>query len=93
MIDKNSLYCSYVAVKWLEMCYSTIAMFYFKQKITVCKIDPLFIVKSRIRIESHICGYSRGIVDSIVSIYLTINWESMYVDVHITTINSFQPEG
>lgn len=92
MIDKNSLYCSYVAVKWLKMCYSTIAMFYFKQKITVCKIDPLFIMKSRIRIENHICGY-RGIANSIVSIYFTINRESMYVDVHITTINSFQPEG
>ena len=71
-------------VRWF---ISSLRMVYFKQKNRTCKSDSLFIVKSRI--ESYKSGY-RGIDNCI---YFTINRERTRVDVHIATINRFQPEG
>ena len=59
----------------------------FNKKNRTCKIDPLFIVKSRR--EPYKSGY-RGIDNSI---YFTINRRSTHVDIYITIINRFQPEG
>ena len=59
----------------------------FNNKNRTCKIDPLFIVKSRR--EPYKRGY-RGIDNCI---YFTINRRRTHVDIYITIINRFQPEG
>ena len=49
-IDENVIVilflCSISVAQYV--LYSTIVMVYFKQKIRMCKSDPLYIVKSRI---------------------------------------------